>query len=107
MPPKFAALSNMTTRAKNKDAHPGVPDMPTPRRTHQEVEESREKAAAIEAAELKQREKAIDNVAAIEDKQRKEDKARQQREDEARRQARKARDSSKHDEQLYATEILT
>ncbi|KAK2459269.1 hypothetical protein APHAL10511_008714 [Amanita phalloides] len=77
MPPKFVVLSTITTWPRNKDAHPGVPDMPTPQCTHQEVEESHEKAVAIEAEESKQCEKAIDNVAAIEDKQRKEDEAQQ------------------------------
>ena len=53
MPPKFIALTHMTTHPSNKDAHPGVPDMPTPRRTHEEVEAAHQEAAEKEAQELK------------------------------------------------------
>ena len=77
MPPKFIALTCMTTRPSNKDAHLGVPDMPTPRHTHEEVEAAHQEAAEKEAQELEQHEKAVAKVATIEDKQCLEDKERE------------------------------
>lgn len=64
------------TRASNKTAHPGLPNMPAPRWTHAEVEEARQEAAAKEAETAARLDKAIDNVAAVEDKQCRKDQAR-------------------------------
>ena len=78
MPPKFAPLSRMTTREKNKSAHPGVIDLPGPRRTHAEIQEAREEAAQEKAekeAELEERRRSVAKLADIEDRLRKEDEA--------------------------------
>lgn len=78
MPPKFIAATRMATRAGNKDAHPGRPDMPAPRRTHAEVEQARDEAAAIEAEAVVRQDKAIEKLAAIEDEQLRQDEEREQ-----------------------------
>ena len=78
MPPKFAPLSRMTTREKNKTAHPGAIDLPSPRRTRTEMQEARQEAADEEAkkeAELEERRKRVAKLAGIEDRLRKEDEA--------------------------------
>jgi hypothetical protein len=75
MPRQFVPLTSerMSTRASNKDAHPGIPDMPAPRRTPAEVEEAREAAAAKVAEAADRQEKALEKLAALEDQQRRED----------------------------------
>lgn len=75
MPHQFVPLMSerMSTRASNKDAHPGIPDMPAPHRTPAEVEEARQVAAAKVAEAADHQEKALDRLAAVEDQQRHKD----------------------------------
>lgn len=75
MPPKLAPLSHMTTREKNKTSHPGVVDLPSPRRTPTQVQEIRREAAKKNTELEEQRQTAVTTVAAIEDKLCLEDKA--------------------------------
>ncbi|KAI0069428.1 hypothetical protein K474DRAFT_1680944 [Panus rudis PR-1116 ss-1] len=51
------------TRAKNKDTHPGAPDMPQSRRSHQEVTEAKAAEADVEAAKKKVRDAAMSEAA--------------------------------------------
>ena len=75
MPHQFVPLTSerMSTCASNKDAHPGIPDMPAPHRTPAEVEEARQVAAAKVAEAADHQEKALDRLAAVEDQQRHKD----------------------------------
>ena len=78
MPPKFAPLSRMTTCEKNKLAHPGVIDLPSPRRTHAEIQEAQAEAAQEQAkkeAELEEHWRSVAKLADIEDRLCKEDEA--------------------------------
>ena len=78
MPPKFAPLSRMTTREKNKSAHPGVIDLPGPCHTHAEIQEAWEEAAQEKAKkEAKHEEcrRSVTKLADIEDRLCKEDEA--------------------------------
>lgn len=59
----------MTTHPSTKNAHPGAPDMLAPHCTHQEVEVACQEAAVKQAEEMALRDKAVDLVVSIEDKQ--------------------------------------
>ena len=48
-------LSGLSTRAKNKQTHPGLPDAPNPRRSTEEVAAERAQKKAEAAASAKQK----------------------------------------------------
>ncbi|KAM6488993.1 hypothetical protein JOM56_015546 [Amanita muscaria] len=70
MPPKLQLMPGlrMTTRASNKDKHPGSILVGNPRRSSEEMNQLREEAAAQREAEEERLTVAIKNVAQIEDK---------------------------------------
>ena len=59
MPPRTTAPSQIKTRAKNKDSHPGVPDQAQPRRTSVEVENERAAKAQKKVAEQEKKRQNI------------------------------------------------
>ncbi|KAI0070095.1 hypothetical protein K474DRAFT_1713629 [Panus rudis PR-1116 ss-1] len=61
-----AVPKGMTTRAKNKDAHPGVPDMPQPRRSSHQVAEAKAAEAEADEAAEKVRQVAVSEAADVE-----------------------------------------
>ncbi|KAM6491427.1 hypothetical protein JOM56_013201 [Amanita muscaria] len=69
MPPKLQLMPGlrMTTRASNKDKHPGNILLGNPRRSSEEMNQLREEAAAQREAEEERLTAAIKNVAQIED----------------------------------------
>jgi hypothetical protein len=67
MPPRTTAPSQIKTRAKNKDCHPGVPDRAQPRRTSVEVENERAAKAQKKAAEQEKKKQNIRRAAEFED----------------------------------------
>lgn len=67
----------MKTRARNKGQHPGVPDVPKPRRSHTEMEKIRQEKAEKQQAEQEAKKQAIEKVASLEDALREEDISRQ------------------------------
>ncbi|KIL55990.1 hypothetical protein M378DRAFT_182088 [Amanita muscaria Koide BX008] len=76
MPPKLAlSTPRMSTRPKNKDAHPGLVDLPSPRRQAPESEEQHQKAAEEQAAEEKRCTKSAMKAAQLQDQLRREDQA--------------------------------
>lgn len=79
MPPKLSVMPGlrMSTRAGNRDKHPGVIDLPSPRRNREVLEEEREQAAAKKQADIKARARALEEIAEIEDTQLREDERRE------------------------------
>lgn len=75
MPLKLSVMPGlrMSTRAENKDKHPGVIDLPSPRRNREVLEEEREQAAAKKQVDIEARARALQDVAQIEDAQLRED----------------------------------
>lgn len=61
------------TRNSNRDAHPGMPDKPQPRRSTQEVSKERKEKELAVAREAEDHGKAIRKVAELEDRYRQED----------------------------------
>ncbi|KAK2462444.1 hypothetical protein APHAL10511_005541 [Amanita phalloides] len=67
-PPKLSlASSRMTTRAKNKDVHPGYPDLSSPRRQTLESGTNGQKSTEEKEEEALQRTKAVKKAAALQD----------------------------------------
>ena len=67
MPPKTTvASSQIKTRAKNKDTHPGIPDRAPPRRTSVEVESERAAKAQATAARQEKKRQNIRRTAEFE-----------------------------------------
>jgi hypothetical protein len=56
----------MKTRAKNKNAHPGVPDCAPPRRTIDEVQNERAAKAQVKAAKEEKRRRVVEQAAEFE-----------------------------------------
>ncbi|KIL58000.1 hypothetical protein M378DRAFT_15863 [Amanita muscaria Koide BX008] len=82
MPPAPIALfplpqDRIKTRARNKDKHPGAPDMPKPRRRPSEVDKSNKQAEEKDRQEENERTELIRAVAEIEDRHRREDEHRE------------------------------
>ncbi|KAM6491820.1 hypothetical protein JOM56_012679 [Amanita muscaria] len=68
MPPKKLSLgSALTTRASNKNAHPGNIVKPKPRRTHAEMEQLRQNAAEEEREKANSQKAAAEALASMED----------------------------------------
>jgi hypothetical protein len=59
--------SQLITHAKNKDRHPGMPDLPAPRRSNKIVQEECAAMAAVAGSAQEEQETNIREVAAIED----------------------------------------
>ena len=76
MPPKLSVMPGlrMSACAGNKDKHPGVIDLPSPRRNREVLEEEREQAAAKKQVDIEAQARALQDVAQIEDAQLREDK---------------------------------
>lgn len=72
LPPPFAP-SRPSTRTKNKDARPGVVDMPKPRRTPAEMQAIRDQQAFDKQEKERNQGEAMRKAADIEDQQRQED----------------------------------
>ena len=79
MPPKLSVMPGLrkSTRAENKDKHPGVIDLPSPRRNREILEEEREQAAAKKQVDIEAQARALQDVAQIEDAQLREDERRE------------------------------
>jgi hypothetical protein len=85
-PPKLSVMPGlrMSTRAGNKDKHPGIVDLPSPRRDHDDgLGEDRQRVAAKKEAELEAKKKAelkaLQELACIEDAQLREAEDREQK----------------------------
>ena len=80
MAPSLIPASRMTTRPRNKNVHPGVVDLPSPKRhAAMETEEERQAKAEMAAKESEKRTAAAKKVAAITEQLSKEKKSIQPR----------------------------
>ena len=74
VPPKLSlASSRMTTRAKNKDVHPGYPDLPSPRREALASGTNGQKSTEEIEEEALRRTEAVKKAAALQDHLRRQD----------------------------------
>lgn len=65
--------SGLSTRAKNKQTHPGLPDAPNPRRSTEEVQAQKAQKQAEEIVKAKHALEALRTLAAFEEEQSRQD----------------------------------
>lgn len=58
----------LSTRASNKNCHPGAPDLPKPRRSSAEVTATNAAEEEIRRTKAQDRQDAVDRAAAVEDR---------------------------------------